>query len=297
MGRTTATHRGNGGNGFATNGAGPVPYRSEPANAAANPASPDPNDPSSVVRTALCIEPRNGVLCIFMPPIDHLEDYLELVAAIEATAAELATPVVIEGYEPPHDARLSHIKVTPDPGVIEVNVPPGAKLGRVGRLSPAACTRTPTSRGSARKSSISTARTPAPVAATTWCSAARQRPTARSCGGPICSAAWSPIGTTIRRCRICSRARSSDRPARRRASTKAGAMPATSWRSRSSKPPPAARRRHGSSIASFATCWSTAPATRTAPNSASTRCFRPTAPAADWAWSSSARSKCRRTLG
>jgi uncharacterized protein (DUF2126 family)/transglutaminase-like putative cysteine protease len=77
-----------------------------------------------VIRTALCVEPRNGKLHIFMPPVRHSEDYLELVARLEETAAELGTPVVLEGYTPPFDPRVSQIKVTPDPGVIEVNVHP-----------------------------------------------------------------------------------------------------------------------------------------------------------------------------
>ncbi len=79
---------------------------------------------SWIVRKALCVEPRGGRLHIFMPPVDSAEDYVELLAALEDTAAQLNLPVVIEGYTPPHDARIEHIKVTPDPGVIEVNVHP-----------------------------------------------------------------------------------------------------------------------------------------------------------------------------
>ena len=79
---------------------------------------------SEPVRTALCIEPRDGVIHVFLPPLFAAEDWLALAAAIEDTAAEVGRPVVLEGYLPPRDPRLLHFSVTPDPGVIEVNVHP-----------------------------------------------------------------------------------------------------------------------------------------------------------------------------
>jgi len=82
--------------------------------------------PEDVIRTALCVEPREGRLHVFMPPCDRLENYLQLVAAVEETAAELQLPVMLEGYVPPADPRIQEVKVTPDPGVVEVNVPPAA---------------------------------------------------------------------------------------------------------------------------------------------------------------------------
>ncbi|MBP9149670.1 MAG: transglutaminase family protein [Rhodoferax sp.] len=93
-----------------------------------------------ITRTALCVEVRDprrangpkaeavgekyGVIYVFMPPLEQIEYYLDLLAAIEATARELGVKIVIEGYPPPRDPRLKLLQVTPDPGVIEVNIHP-----------------------------------------------------------------------------------------------------------------------------------------------------------------------------
>ena len=84
------------------------------------------NKYKAFVRTALSVEIRDEKLCIFLPPIEKTEIFLDLIASIEETAKRLNLSVIIEGYEPPHDLRTDRIKVTPDPGVIEVNIQPAS---------------------------------------------------------------------------------------------------------------------------------------------------------------------------
>jgi uncharacterized protein (DUF2126 family)/transglutaminase-like putative cysteine protease len=92
------------------------------------PATPDlPVEIAGSVRTAMTIEPRGGHLNVFMPPVEDVEDYAALVAAIEEAAAKSGTRIHLEGYTPPFDSRVNVIKVTPDPGVIEVNIQPATE--------------------------------------------------------------------------------------------------------------------------------------------------------------------------
>ncbi len=82
--------------------------------------------PEYVPHTAICVEARSGRLHVFVPPTHTLEHYLDIIASIEATSLKLNIPVLIEGYQPPHDVRLVRLPVTPDPGVIEVNIHPAS---------------------------------------------------------------------------------------------------------------------------------------------------------------------------
>lgn len=82
--------------------------------------------PRDVIHTALCIQVRDGRLYVFMPPTKYLDDYLALVRAIEKTASSLKLKLTIEGYTPPRDPRIKLLSVTPDPGVIEVNIHPAS---------------------------------------------------------------------------------------------------------------------------------------------------------------------------
>jgi uncharacterized protein (DUF2126 family)/transglutaminase-like putative cysteine protease len=77
-----------------------------------------------IIKTALCVEERDGIIYVYLPPTDYLEHYLDLMASIEATAEKLQMPVRIEGYPSPSDYRVQKLIVTPDPGVIEVNIHP-----------------------------------------------------------------------------------------------------------------------------------------------------------------------------
>jgi uncharacterized protein (DUF2126 family) len=85
-----------------------------------------PGASREVVKTALCVEVRNGKLCVFLPPVTLLEDFISLVHAIDAAVQALSVRVRVEGYAPPDDPRLGRFAITPDPGVIEVNIHPAS---------------------------------------------------------------------------------------------------------------------------------------------------------------------------
>nr|WP_294694202.1 transglutaminase family protein [uncultured Friedmanniella sp.] len=119
-------------------------YSGEESYATAEPPLPEPGedlravvvDPDEVTaRSALVVEARDGRVCVFLPPLEQLDRFVELVGLVERCAAAVGTPVVLEGYGPPPDPRVRTLSVTPDPGVIEVNVHPTSSWAELSELT------------------------------------------------------------------------------------------------------------------------------------------------------------------
>ena len=119
-------------------------YTGEQDYASAEPPLPDPSEPAAAVvadpdevtaRTALVVQARDGFVHVYLPPVERLEKFVELVQLVERAAQETQTPVVLEGYGPPPDPRVKTLMVTPDPGVIEVNLPPAASWSEWSELT------------------------------------------------------------------------------------------------------------------------------------------------------------------
>ena len=141
------------------------------------PAEPDTedavlDDDETAPTTAMVAEVRDGLLYIFMPPTEALEHFVDLIARLEIAAAKGGCPVVIEGYGPPPDPRLQSTTITPDPGVIEVNVAPTASFAEQTQLLETLVRTGPVGPACLPSRSTSTAPTAAPAVATTSRSAA-----------------------------------------------------------------------------------------------------------------------------
>ena len=92
----------------------------------------DPDD--APTRTALVVEARDCFVHVFLPPLERLEKFIELVGLVDRAAAETGTAVILEGYGPPPDSRIKTLLITPDPGVIEVNVHPTSSWAELSDL-------------------------------------------------------------------------------------------------------------------------------------------------------------------
>jgi uncharacterized protein (DUF2126 family)/transglutaminase-like putative cysteine protease len=102
-------------------------FRTEPAADPLPPLSSAAETATELIRPSLCVEARAGRLNVFLPYASQLADYLDVVAAVEDTCRHLKMAVWLEGYGPPADPRMQSFSVTPDPGVLEVNLPPASK--------------------------------------------------------------------------------------------------------------------------------------------------------------------------
>ena len=116
----------------------PEPVSSEATGTGSSSASGPPPmegmvgpDGNFLMRTAMCFEVREGILRVFLPPLSFTENFLDLVARIERVAEEMSLPILLEGYPPPSDHRIEKFQITPDPGVIEVNIHPSSSWSEI----------------------------------------------------------------------------------------------------------------------------------------------------------------------
>ena len=101
-------------------------FKTKPAADPLPPLSSTAETATELIRPSLCVQARDGRLHVFLPYASKLADYLDVVAAVEDTCQSLQLPVWLEGYTPPSDPRLRSFSVTPDPGVLEINLPPAS---------------------------------------------------------------------------------------------------------------------------------------------------------------------------
>jgi transglutaminase-like putative cysteine protease len=218
---------------------------------------------SWIVRTALCVEPREGRLHVFMPPVAATEDYLALLAGIETAVSNLGLSVVIEGEPPPRDPRLNKLAVTPDPGVIEVNLHPSKSWDEL-------VERTTVLYEAARQTRLGTEKF-----------MLDGRHTGTGGGNHIIIGGVFSSG-------LLRRPPGSTRPGTIRFTN--SRLPFNTWTTSSAAIQTWLR---GWPTGSFDTCWSMPAATPIAPSSASTSCMPPSRPAAASGCWNCGRSKCR----